>query len=157
MEMKVAKSKDGQGRMFIPVTIKGYKVTEQEIINKEDDRFTMVHNRIVQSKLLSTKAKILYTVLKSFCFDTDVCYPPVTLLKEMLEGWDHKTIRKYANELSDLNIIAMVTAMKKDGKKITFYKMLPSNEWRIEGDKEVFDSWRAQQQMFEEVLGDELA
>lgn len=150
--MKYAKSIDGSSKVLIPKNIDGYDVLEKEILDKEIDKFTMVHNRILHSKKLKQKEKITYAVLKSFCYDTDICFPTEELLKELLEGWDVKTIRKYIRTLCEFKLIAKVTGKNKAGtKRKTFYKMLPSSLWLIEQDNEVMDDWRKLNEEFEVV------
>lgn len=150
MKMKRAKSKDGNNSTLIPENIYGYDVVEKEILDKEIDKFTMVHNRILHSKKLSMKEKITYAVLKSFCYDTDVCFPTEELLKELLDRWDVKTIRKHIKTLCDLKLITKVTGRNKTRtKRKTYYKMLPSSTWLIEQDNEVIDIWKQLNDEFE--------
>ena len=148
--MIIAKSKDGSSEVKIPDKIDKYDVLEKEILDKEKDKFTMVHNRILHSKKLNMKEKIAYAVLKSFCYDTDVCFPTEELLKELLQVRDVKTVRIYMQKLRNLKLIAMVTGRNKTGtKRKIYYKMLPSSEWQIEQDDEVKDAWKKLNDEFE--------
>lgn len=153
--MKLAKSIGGSNKALIPEKIDGYDVLEKEILDKEKDKFTMIHNRILHSKKLNIKEKITYAMLKSFCYDTDVCFPTEELLKELLEGWDVKTVRKHINRLCEVKLIAKVTGRTKTGtRKKTYYLMLPSSTWLIEKDNEIIDAWKKLNEEFE-VVDDE--
>jgi len=139
MEMKVMKSKTGS-KILIPKEINGYPVIEQEILT-DTDRFTMVHNRIIDTKLLTVKEKTLYMVLKSFCYDTDVCIPSEKYLA-YLSGCDEKTVRAYVRKLEKYNLICSVTLRSKgEIKTRKYYKMLPSSEWLLEPDNEIRAEW----------------
>ena len=136
----------------IPSKISGYTVTEKEIIST-DDKFTMIHNRIIQSRMLKPGEKLLYLALKHFCFDTDIAYPTKELLGYLL-GVDEKTIWRLTKGLADKMIIAKQTYASFNKKKC-FYLLLPPSEWLIEKENVVMEEWDKKQNEFEMVDDEE--
>lgn len=150
VEKRYAKSIHGKSTMLIPTIVGGYPVLEKEILNQETDKFTMVHNRIIDTRLLNNKEKAAYMVLKSFCFDTDICWPSEEYLAHLLDC-DAKTVRGYVKKLKELKLITTLTIREGKDKTTKYYLLLPSSEWLLEKDSEVREVWKASQREWEEV------
>lgn len=97
----------------------------------------MVSNRILDSRQLSLGAKMVYSAIRRFCYETDITWASQELQRHILQVSDN-TLRKYLKELHEKQL---VTWECKGHKRNNYYLLLPPSLWQLEEEGFVLTEW----------------
>jgi hypothetical protein len=87
----------------------------------EQAGFTIVHNAILRDATLTPEARLLYSLLRSYAWQTDECFPGQAALATMI-GCSERTVRTYSKELADRRMIRII---QRGRGRTNLYVILP--------------------------------